>query len=80
MSSHSQRNDIPENEPIRPLHDDSAPPDGRRIRGEGLAHEQDYIEERITYGGDTDDYAEAADRLEQASEDLKRATQQGSGQ
>jgi hypothetical protein len=75
MNEQNQPNSTPENESIHPLPHDPNQAEGRRIRGEGLAHEQDFIEERITYGGDTDEYAEAADKLEQISEDIARMPQ-----
>jgi len=45
--------------------------EGRRIRGEGLEHEQDYIRERLEQAGDVDEYTEAAEVLEQESKDLQ---------
>ncbi len=47
--------------------------DGRRIRGDGLDHEQDYVRERIEQVGGTDDYAEAAEVLEEELEDIDAA-------
>ena len=44
--------------------------ESRRIRGEGVAHEQDWVRERIEDAGDTNEYAEAAQRLEQEVQDL----------
>ena len=55
--------------------------DGRRIRGDGLDHEQDYVRERIEQVGGTDDYAEAAETLEDELEDIdaaRRGAPQGS--
>jgi hypothetical protein len=45
--------------------------EGRRIPGDGLRHEQEYIRERIEQAGDTDEYAEAAGVLEQELQDLR---------
>ena len=45
--------------------------EGRRIGGEGLEHEQKYIRERIEQAGDTDEYAEAAEVLEEEVRDLE---------
>ncbi len=53
--------------------------DGRRIRGDGLDHEQDYVRERIEQVGGTDDYAEAAETLEDELEDID-AAQRGAPQ
>ena len=39
-----------------------------------MAHEQDYIEERITHAGNADEYAEAAERLADVSEELDELT------
>ncbi|HEY1014085.1 MAG TPA: hypothetical protein VGE07_15340 [Herpetosiphonaceae bacterium] len=57
----------------------SPTPDGRRIRGEGLAHEQDYIEERLTYGSSTNEYADAAEQLKRDSEEIDRLTRERGG-
>ena len=51
--------------------------EGRRIKGDGIEHEQDYIKERIEQAGDTDEYAEAADVLEDELQDLKALNAQG---
>ena len=53
--------------------------DGRRIRGDGLDHEQDYVRERIEQVGGTDDYAEAAETLEDELKDID-AAQRGAPQ
>jgi hypothetical protein len=47
--------------------------EGRRIRGDGLDHEQDYVRERIEQVGGTDDYAEASEVLEEELEDIDAA-------
>lgn len=44
--------------------------EGRRIRGDGIDHEQDYVRERIEQTAGTADYAEAADTLEEELHDL----------
>jgi len=44
--------------------------EGRRIHGEGLDHEQDYVRERIEQAGDTDELAAASERLQQELQDL----------
>jgi len=44
--------------------------EGRRIRGDGIDHEQDYVRERIEQTAGTADYAEAADTLEKELHDL----------
>jgi len=72
MSHDNEPAGIPENSETRPIEDNPERAQGRRIRGEGLEHEQDYIEERMTYAGNTDEYAEAADRLAQEAADLER--------
>lgn len=45
--------------------------EGRRIHGEGLEHEQDYVRERLEQAGDTDEFEGAAERLEQELQDLQ---------
>lgn len=50
--------------------------EGRRIEGEGLEHEQDYIRERLEYAGDVDEYTEAANTLRQQAKDLTALLQQ----
>ncbi len=72
MSKHNQPNITPENEQIHPVDNNPGEAKGRRIRGEGLEHEQDYIQERLTHAGTTAEYAEAADQLERAARDLER--------
>jgi hypothetical protein len=76
MTTHNQQSETPEGGDIHPIEHNPERAEGRRIRGEGLAHEQDYIEERMTYAGDTDEYAEAARRLEQEAADLERLNRQ----
>ena len=46
MSTSTQREGTPENEETRPLGHNPIEAEGRRIGGEGLDHEQDYIQER----------------------------------
>ena len=79
MSTSTQREGTPENEETRPLGHNPIEAEGRRIGGEGLDHEQDYIQERLTHAGNADEYAEAADRLKQASEDIARMPQKPTG-
>jgi hypothetical protein len=76
MSNDTDYTGTPENRETRPIEDNPEQAQGRRIQGEGLAHEQDYIEERMTYAGNTDEYAEAAKRLEQDAADLERLNRQ----
>jgi hypothetical protein len=76
MSNDTEPAGIPENRETRPIEDNPEQAQGRRIRGEGLEHEQDYIEERMTYAGNTDEFAEAAKRLEQEAADLERLNRQ----
>ena len=76
MSTNNDHAGTPENRETRPIEDNPEQAQGRRIHGEGLEHEQDYIEERITYAGNTDEYAEAAKRLEQEAADLERLNRQ----
>ncbi len=49
--------------------------EGRRIRGERIDHEQDYVRERIEQTGGTADYAEAADTLKEELHDLTSPSQ-----
>lgn len=44
--------------------------EGRRIHGDGLDHEQDYVRERIEQTAGTADYAEAADTLKEELHDI----------
>ena len=76
MSNDNQPAGTPENRETRPIEDNPEQAQGRRIQGEGLAHEQDYVEERMTYAGNTDEYAEAARRLAQDAADLERLNRQ----
>jgi len=46
--------------------------ESRRIEGEGLAHEQDYIRERLEDAGDVDEYTEDVKKLKQEERDLER--------
>ncbi len=45
--------------------------ESRGMRGDGLEHEQDYIQERLENASQSDEYAEAARRLEDESRDLQ---------
>ena len=74
MNTPNQPNATPANEETRPLETNPEHAQGRRIRGEGVAHEQDYIEERITHAGNTDEYAEAVERLADVSAELDELT------
>lgn len=51
--------------------------EGRRIRGDGLEHEQDYVRERLEQAGDVDEYTEAAEALDQESKDLEALEEGG---
>ncbi len=53
--------------------------EGRRLHGDGMENLQDYVEERLTYGTDSDEFAEANRTLEQELADLQ-ALQQERGQ
>ena len=44
--------------------------ESRGMRGEGLEHEQDYIQERLVNASQTDEYAEAARTLEDERREL----------
>lgn len=46
--------------------------ESRRIHGEGVAHEQDYIRERLEDAGDVDEYTEDVKKLKQEERDLER--------
>ena len=48
--------------------------EGRRIHDEGLEHEQDYVQERIEQTSDSDEFAEAAQRLRDEVQDLEGST------
>lgn len=50
--------------------------EGRPIRGDGIDHEQDYIQERLEQASDTDEYAEAAEVLEDHLQDLRSGSAQ----
>ena len=45
--------------------------EGRPLRGEGLDNLGDYVNERMTYASDSDEYAEANRTLEQELTDLQ---------
>lgn len=51
--------------------------EGRRIGGEGVDHEQEYVAERLEQAGDVEDYAEAAEQLKRQAQDLQKLTGQG---
>jgi len=53
--------------------------EGRRIRGDGIDHEQDYVRERIEQTAGTADYAEAADTLKEELRDLTSPPAQAAG-
>ncbi len=54
--------------------------DSRSVPGEGITHEQNWVEERLTEATNTDEFAAAADRLEQEVRDLQApATGGGAG-
>ncbi|MBA3944509.1 MAG: hypothetical protein H0X37_08110 [Herpetosiphonaceae bacterium] len=48
----------------------------RPIRGEGIANEQDYIEERLEDAGDVKDYARAGQQLKQEEQEIERLESQ----
>jgi len=48
--------------------------DSRRVHGEGLSHEQDYVRERLEDAGDVDEYAAADEKLRQEVRDLEHLT------
>ncbi len=48
----------------------------RPIKGEGIANEQDYIEERLEDAGDVTDYARAGQKLKQDEQDIERLESQ----
>jgi hypothetical protein len=50
--------------------------EGRPLHGEGIENLQDYVEERLTYAGDTDEYAAADRTLEQELADLQALHQE----
>ena len=45
--------------------------EGRPLHGDGVENLQDYVNERLTYASDSDEYAEANRTLEQELADLK---------
>jgi hypothetical protein len=45
----------------------------REIHGEGVDHEQDYVQERIVNASDTKEYGTAAEELEEELHDLRSA-------
>jgi hypothetical protein len=45
--------------------------EGRRLHGEGMDNLEDYVNERLTYASDSDEYAEANRTLEQELADLQ---------
>lgn len=50
--------------------------EGRPLRGDGIENLQDYVEERMTYASDSDEYAEANRTLEQELADLQTLNQE----
>lgn len=50
--------------------------EGRPLRGEGIENLQDYVEERLTYASDSDEYAAADRTLEQELADLQALHQE----
>ncbi len=44
----------------------------RPIKGEGIAHEQDYIEERLEDAGDVTQFAQDSKKLKQDEQDIER--------
>ncbi len=54
--------------------------ESRRIPGDGLEHEQNWIEERLIDSSNTDELAEASERLEEAVQDLQATGTGSSGQ
>jgi|GEM_PF-5665632 len=50
--------------------------EGRPIHGDGIDNLQDYVEERLTYGTDSDEFAAANRTLEQAQADLATLQQE----
>lgn len=50
--------------------------EGRPLRGDGIENMQDYVEERLTYGTDSDEFAEANRTLEQQLADLQTLQQE----
>lgn len=52
--------------------------DSRSIPGDGIAHEENWIEERLIDASSTDEYAAAAEQLKQEVQDLRNLTGGGS--
>lgn len=50
--------------------------EGRRLHGDGVENLQDYVEERLTYGTDSDEFADANRTLEQELADLQALQQE----
>lgn len=50
--------------------------EGRPLRGDGIENLQDYVEERMTYASDSDEYAAAERTLEQELADLQALNQE----
>jgi len=50
--------------------------EGRPIRGDGMDNLQDYVEERLTSGTDSDEFAEANRTLQQELADLQTLQQE----
>lgn len=50
--------------------------EGRPLHGDGMENLQDYVQERLTYASDSDEYAEANQRLQQQLADLEALQQE----
>lgn len=50
--------------------------EGRPLRGDGIENLQDYVEERLTYGTDSDEFADANRTLQQQLADLQTLQQE----
>jgi len=53
--------------------------EGRPLHGDGMDNLQDYVNERLTYASDSDEYAEANRTLEQELADLEALRNQRGG-
>lgn len=53
--------------------------EGRPLHGDGMENLQDYVEERLTYGSDSDEYADANRELQRQMADLKALQQEREG-
>lgn len=50
--------------------------EGRPLRGDGIENLQDYVEERLTYASDSNEFADANRTLEQELADLQTLQQE----